>query len=212
MQYFIVFLEIIGAAAFAVSGAVTALKKNMDIFGVCVMGITTATGGGVIRDIILGRTPPQMFNDSKYVVVSLIVSIIIFFPFVRHFLTANKKIYEAVLLFTDSVGLGIFTVYGVKVAIDSGYADNTFLVLFVGLVTGVGGGVLRDVFAHDRPYIFIKHIYACAALAGAVLCRLLWDGAGQSVSMVCGLVLIILTRLLSAKYKLSLPKATDVEL
>ena len=212
MQYFITFLEIIGAAAFAVSGAVTALKKNMDIFGVCVMGITTATGGGVIRDIILGRTPPQMFNDSKYVVVSLIVSIIIFIPFFRHFLTANKRIYEAVLLVTDSAGLGIFTVYGVKVAIDAGYADNTFLVLFVALVTGVGGGVLRDIFAHDRPYIFIKHIYACAALAGAVLCRLLWNGAGQSVSMVCGLVLVILIRLLSAKYKLSLPKATDVEL
>ena len=212
MQYFITFLEIIGAAAFAVSGAVTALKKNMDILGVCVMGITTATGGGVIRDIILGRTPPQMFNDSKYVVVSLIVSIIIFIPFFRHFLTANKRIYEAVLLVTDSAGLGIFTVYGVKVAIDAGYADNTFLVLFVALVTGVGGGVLRDIFAHDRPYIFIKHIYACAALAGAVLCRLLWNGAGQSVSMVCGLVLVILIRLLSAKYKLSLPKATDVEL
>lgn len=212
MQYFIVFLEIIGTAAFAVSGAVTALKKNMDIFGVCVMGITTATGGGVIRDIILGRTPPQMFYDSKYVVVSLVVSIIIFFPFFRHFLTVNKRIYEAVLLFTDSAGLGIFTVYGVKVAIDAGYAENTFLVLFVALVTGVGGGVLRDIFAHDRPYIFIKHIYACAAIAGAVLCKLLWNEAGQSVSMVSGLLLIIMIRLLSAKYKLSLPKATDVDL
>ena len=212
MQYFIMFLEIMGTAAFAVSGAVTALKKNMDIFGVCVMGITTATGGGVIRDIILGRTPPQMFYDSKYVVVSLIVSIIIFFPFLRHFLTANKRIYEAVLLFTDSAGLGIFTVCGVKVAIEAGYAENTFLVLFIALVTGVGGGVLRDIFAHDRPYIFIKHIYACAALAGAVLCKLLWDGAGQSVSMVSGLLLVILIRLLSAKYKLSLPKATDVDL
>ena len=212
MQYFIMFLEIMGTAAFAVSGAVTALKKNMDIFGVCVMGITTATGGGVIRDIILGRTPPQMFYDSKYVVVSLIVSIIIFFPFLRHFLTANKRIYEAVLLFTDSAGLGIFTVCGVRVAIEAGYAENTFLVLFIALVTGVGGGVLRDIFAHDRPYIFIKHIYACAALAGAVLCKLLWDGAGQSVSMVSGLLLVILIRLLSAKYKLSLPKATDVDL
>ncbi len=212
MQYFIVFLEIIGTAAFAVSGAVTALKKNMDIFGVCVMGITTATGGGVIRDIILGRTPPQMFYDSKYVVVSLVVSIIIFFPFFRHFLTVNKRIYEAVLLFTDSAGLGIFTVYGVKVAIDAGYAENTFLILFVALVTGVGGGVLRDIFAHDRPYIFIKHIYACAAIAGAVLCKLLWNEAGQSVSMVSGLLLIIMIRLLSAKYKLSLPKATDVDL
>ena len=129
MQYFLAFLEIIGVVAFAVSGAVTALKKNMDIFGVCVMGITTATGGGVIRDIILGNTPPQMFYDSRFVVVSLVVSIIIFFPFVRHFLTANKKIYEAVLLVTDSAGLGIFTVYGVKVAIDAGHAENTFLVL-----------------------------------------------------------------------------------
>lgn len=212
MHYFMMFLEIVGTVAFAVSGAVTALKKNMDIFGVCVMGITTATGGGVIRDIILGRTPPQMFYDSKYVVVALIVSIIIFFPFFRHFLTANKKIYDAVLLFTDSAGLGIFTVYGVKVAIDAGYGDNTFLVLFVGLVTGVGGGVIRDIFAHDRPYIFIKHIYACAALVGAVLCKLLWTSAGQTVSMICGLVVIIVIRLLSAKYKLSLPKATDVDL
>ena len=212
MQYFLAFLEIIGVVAFAVSGAVTALKKNMDIFGVCVMGITTATGGGVIRDIILGNTPPQMFYDSRFVVVSLVVSIIIFFPFVRHFLTANKKIYEAVLLVTDSAGLGIFTVYGVKVAIDAGHAENTFLVLFVGLVTGVGGGVLRDIFAHDRPYIFIKHIYACAALAGAVFCKLLWGYAGQTVSMICGLLLIFIIRLCSAKYKLSLPRATDVNL
>ena len=212
MQYFILFLEIMGTAAFAVSGAVTALKHKMDIFGVCVMGITTATGGGVIRDIILGRTPPQMFNDSKYVVVALVMSIIIFFPFFRHFLTANKKIYDTVLLVTDSAGLGIFTVYGVKVAIDAGHGDNTFLVLFVALVTGVGGGVLRDIFAQDMPYIFVKHIYACAALAGAVLCKCLWGVAGQSVSMICGLLLIIVIRLLSAKYKLSLPKATDVDL
>ncbi|MDD6188686.1 MAG: trimeric intracellular cation channel family protein [Clostridiales bacterium] len=209
MNIFILVFEIIGTIAFAVSGAMTGLRKNMDIFGVCILGLTTAVGGGIIRDLILGITPPATFQDPMYALIAIGVSIIIFIPVVRRLLFTNRRAYELILLITDSAGLGIFTVYGVSTAVDAGFGGNFFLTVFVAVLTGVGGGVIRDLFARDRPYIFVKHIYACAALAGAILCALLWNAASRSVSMIAGFALVVLIRLLAAKFRWSLPKAKE---
>ena len=101
----------------------------------------------------------------------------------------------------------IFTVCGVRTAIECGYISNHFLVLFVAVVTGVGGGVLRDIFAGDRPYIFVKHIYACASLIGALAAMLVWIQVGQSAAMLIGFIVVTAIRLLAARFRWSLPKA-----
>ncbi len=211
MYIFMLCFEIIGTVSFALSGAMTALKKNMDIFGICMLGLTTAVGGGVTRDIILGITPPTTFIDPKYVLIAAAVSIILFFPFVRRSISRRPRAYERLLLISDSAGLGIFTVYGAKVAIEEGYGESAFLVIFVAVVTGVGGGVLRDIFAGDRPYIFVKHVYACAALAGAVVCVALWRLTSPNISMISGFAVIFVLRLCSARFHWSLPKPRFVE-
>ena len=207
MKYLMQIFEIIGTIAFAVSGSGLALQKNMDIFGVCVMGIITACGGGVMRDLFLGRFPPVMFCQPVYVLVSIGVAAILFLPFVRGFLAKRKQAYERVLLAADSLGLGIFTAAGVAATVEAGYGDSIFFAVFLGSITGVGGGVIRDVLAGLPPYIFVKHIYACASIAGAVLCVALWRLLGQTLSMIACCALVLVIRLLAAKYRWSLPKA-----
>ncbi|MDO4481781.1 MAG: TRIC cation channel family protein [Bacillota bacterium] len=206
MEIFISCFEIVGTVSFALSGAIVGLKKSMDIFGICVLGVTTAVGGGIIRDLILGCTPPATFINPIYVAMSVLVSLAVFISFKMR-LVPDKKFYEILLLAADSAGLGIFTVCGMNVAVNAGFAENAFLVVFVGVITGVGGGVLRDIFAGDRPYIFVKHIYACAALAGAAAAELMWSVAGANISMITGFALITLIRICSAKFRWSLPKA-----
>ena len=207
MERLILIFEIIGTISFALTGAMTSLKKQMDIFGVCVLGVTTAVGGGIIRDLILGLTPPSAFRDPTSVLIAIAVSIIVFFPAVRRIFYRNKWLYEHVLLLADSAGLGIFTVCGARVAMEAGDGANRFLVIFVAALTGVGGGVLRDLFAGDRPYIFVKHVYACAALLGAIAFAALKPLVGLDGATVIGFALIVVIRFCSARFHWSLPKA-----
>lgn len=208
MNLFIFYLEIFGTIAFAISGAMTGLKKKMDIFGICFLGVTTAVGGGIIRDILLGHVPPETFKNPIYVIVSILASLVIFIPVARKLLY-NRKVFEILLLVTDSVGLGIFTVHGVNIAMESDFSDNSFLVVFVAMITGVGGGILRDVLAGNTPYIFVKHVYACASIAGAILCMFLWQITGPNAAMLTGALAITVIRLCAAKFRWSLPKAKD---
>ncbi len=199
--------ELIGTVAFAVSGAITGLKKKMDIFGVVILAVVTAVGGGAIRDIVLGNTPPMTFRNPVYALVAIATGILVFIPAVRRLPSKNPRVFDIFLLVTDSVGLGIFTVMGIRTAINLNHGENMFLLVFVGVVTGVGGGLLRDMMAGNTPYIFVKHIYASASLAGAVLCVLLWNPLGATAAMAISAVIIIVIRFLAAYFKWSLPKA-----
>lgn len=199
--------EIIGTIAFAMSGAMTGMQKKMDIFGVVTLGLATAVGGGVIRDVILGLTPPATFRNPVYALVAIAVSIIMFFPSVRKVLFKKQQVYDTVMLMMDSVGLGIFTVVGIQTAYSASASYNAFLLLFVGMVTGIGGGVMRDVWSGNTPYIFVKHFYACASLIGAAVCVALWNLVGETVAMIAGAAVIIVLRLLAARFRWSLPKA-----
>ena len=209
MQTFILILELIGTVAFAISGAMTALKKNMDIFGVAILGLTTAVGGGAIRDILLGITPPVMFREPVYALLAIFVSVVVFIPSVRRLLTRRQSLYERMMLVMDSIGLGIFTVVGINTAYGVSDNFNLFLLIFVGTVTGVGGGVLRDVLAGNTPYIFVKHIYACASIVGAILCAALRTPFGEASSVIIGASAVIIIRLLAAHYKWSLPHSAE---
>lgn len=199
--------EIVGTVAFAISGAMTGMKKKMDIFGVAILGLTTAVGGGALRDIILGNTPPVMFRNPVYAVIAIVTSVILFLPAVQRLILRIHGLYDSLMLLMDSVGLGIFTVVGIRTAYAAVADPGWFLLLFVGVVTGVGGGVLRDVMAGDTPYVFVKHFYACASLLGAVVCILLWTLAGQTIAMASGAAAVVALRYLAVKYRWSLPKA-----
>ncbi|MBQ9686570.1 MAG: TRIC cation channel family protein [Oscillospiraceae bacterium] len=207
MTVFVLLLELVGTAAFAVSGAMLGMKKNMDVFGVCVMGVTTACGGGVLRDLLLGALPPVMFQKPVYALTAIVVSVLIFLPWVRRGLIRREHVYETVMRFADAAGLGVFTAVGVAAAFHQGYGDSTFFAVFLGVITGVGGGVMRDMMAGSAPYIFVKHIYACASIAGALLCALLWRAAGETAAMLICCASVLLIRLLAAHYHWSLPKA-----
>jgi len=199
--------EIVGTVAFSISGAMTGIKKKMDIFGVAILGLTTAVGGGALRDIILGNTPPVMFRNPIYAVIAIVTSVILFLPAVQRLILRIHGLYDSLMLLMDSVGLGIFTVVGIRTAYAAVAGPGWFLLLFVGVVTGVGGGVLRDVMAGDTPYVFVKHFYACASLLGAVVCILLWTLAGQTIAMAAGAAAVVALRYLAVKYRWSLPKA-----
>ena len=200
-------LEIIGTVAFAVSGAMTGLAKKMDIFGVAILGLTTAVGGGVIRDLILGLTPPAMFTNPIYAAVAAVVSVIAFLPAVRRWLTAYGRVRDVLMLVMDSLGLGVFTVVGIQRAYTATDHRGLFLLVFVGVVSGVGGGLLRDVMAGNTPYIFVKHVYASASIIGAILCAALWGVLGATAAMILGASVILTIRLLAAHYHWSLPRA-----
>lgn len=207
MQTVVLILELIGTIAFAVSGAMTALKKHMDIFGVAILGVVTAVGGGALRDIVLGITPPNMFTKPVYAAVAVAVSIIAFLPPVRRFLTQTHKFYDVVMRVMDSLGLAIFTVMGISTAQSLSDANNVFLLVFVGVITGVGGGLMRDMMAGNTPFIFVKHVYASASLVGALLCALLWKPLGNVYAMIIGAAVVLIIRMLAAHFKWSLPRA-----
>ncbi|MBR5229361.1 MAG: trimeric intracellular cation channel family protein [Firmicutes bacterium] len=205
----ILIFELIGTVAFSASGAMTGIKKRMDILGVIILGLTTAVGGGVIRDLILGNTPPNTFRNPIYATVAIVTAVIVFMPQVYRLLSKNQRLYDYIMLWMDSLGLGIFTVVGIQVAHSMGDSIGThsaFLMLFVGVVTGVGGGVLRDVMAGDRPYIFVKHFYATASLCGAAAAITLWHSLGSATAMIAGTVTVVVLRILAAKFHWSLPK------
>ena len=200
-------LELIGTMAFAVSGAIIGIQKKMDIFGVAILGLTTAVGGGILRDLILNISPPAAFRNPVFAITTIFVSIFTFFKPMRSSIAITGNIYEKMLLIMDSVGLGLFTVIGIQVAKASSDVTNLFMETFVGVLTGVGGGLLRDIFAGYTPSIFVKHFYACASIIGAWLCVLLWPYLGSNASMFIGAISIVLLRLLAAHYRWSLPKA-----
>ena len=203
-------MEMVGTVAFAASGAMVAVDRAMDIFGVIVLGVTTAVGGGAIRDVILGIVPPAMFQNPIYTLVATITSCVVFLILYlkKELLQGhNRETYDKIMLVMDSIGLGIFTVVGVNTGISHGYVNYMFL----GTITGVGGGLLRDIMAGVPPYILVKHIYACASIVGAIVCVVLYRNFGAVVSMIGASAVVILIRYLAAHYRWNLPKLTRSE-
>lgn len=205
MIFFI--FELIGTVAFAASGALTALKNRMDMLGVCVLGCVTAVGGGVIRDVILGITPPKTFEHPVYVIVAIITSLICFLPAIRKRLQEQAVLETFLLRLMDSIGLGVFTVVGIQTAQNVSDDNGIFLLIFVGVITGVGGGLIRDIMAGEKPYIFYKHFYATASIIGALFCSILWDRVDMTFNFICSIVLIIVLRLFAARFRWKLPAA-----
>ena len=207
MESVLFILEIIGTIAFAVSGAFVAVKAKFDIFGVIVVGCITAIGGGIMRDTLIGSVPPQIFNKGYLVAVAAVASIAVFVLsyFDRNkFEDVNAKVDKVNNIF-DAIGLAAFTVMGTEVAFEKGLSDNIFLSITIGVLSGVGGGLLRDIFTENLPYIFKKHIYAIASIGGSLIYYFLRN-VQDVVAVFSGLAFIIIIRLLATHYRWSLPK------
>ena len=144
MDTFIFILEMIGTVAFASSGAMIAIEKKMDIFGVNVLGATTAVGGGIMRDVILGLAPPTAFSKPVYILIAVVTSTILFAIAYKRMDTirsiTKSEYYDKLMFWCDTAGLGIFTVVGIQTASRMMQENNTFFFVFIGVLTGVGGG------------------------------------------------------------------------
>lgn len=208
---FVTILELIGTVAFAISGAVTATKKKMDLLGIMIMGVTTACGGGVFRDILLGQIPPTMFKEPIYAVFGLLTSAIVFIPAKYKWNILESEKVTSIIQIADAIGLGIFTAVGINAVYSAGYGNNAFFAVTLGVITGVGGGVLRDILGGDRPYIFVKHIYACASLVGAILYLPVRFYFGVTAAILTCSIVTILIRMLAAHFRWSLPKISGEE-
>ena len=203
-------LELIGAAAFAVSGAMVAIEKRADIFGILFLAVTTALGGGVIRDVLIGRIPPVMFVSYWYLLISVVAALAVF---IDAYLRSEKyKLHldklDAVNNIFDAIGLAVFTVSGMNAAMP--VSDNVILVLFVGMCTGVGGGMLRDTLIRQMPFVLRKHVYAVAAIAGAMTYALLTRASVHSaLAYGAGWAVTVSLRMLATVFRWNLPKAFE---
>ena len=207
LEYMVSITEILGTVAFSISGAMTAIRKKMDILGVVVLGVVTAVGGGVIRDLLLGITPPAAFQNPVYVAWASATALLAFVLARHTWSEKDRHWFEMFLNLVDSLGLGLFAVIGVETAVECGYGENGFLSIFVGVLTGVGGGMLRDTMAGEVPKIFRKRIYALAAMAGAMVYYYTADrliGAAGALWIAAALVVVI--RILAAHFEWDLPR------
>ena len=202
-------LEIIGTIAFAVSGAFVAIKAKLDIFGVLFIGCITAVGGGITRDVLIGRFPPAIFSNLYVLLIAALTALVVFIvAYIKRkkFDEIRERIEHINNIF-DAIGLAVFTVMGTENAFTNGISENVFLSITIGVLTGVGGGVLRDILTETPPYIFKKHVYALASILGAVLYYLIRIWVNDTIlPSIVAMIFIIGIRLLATKYRWDLPK------
>lgn len=154
-------LDLVGIAVFGVSGALAGVDKNLDLFGVLFLSVATALGGGFIRDALIGATPAAALTDGRYLLVPVLVGLIVFYV---HPTMARLS---RVFLLVDAAGLGLFAVAGARKALD--YGVPAVGACGIGLLTAIGGGLLRDVLVREIPAVLHREIYATAALLAAVI-------------------------------------------
>jgi uncharacterized membrane protein YeiH len=191
-------LDLAGTAVFAVSGAAVGVKHRLDVFGVCVLAFVAGNAGGMLRDVLTGTVPPMAFRGWFYVTVSLLAGVI---TFVWH--PRLERLHASMLIF-DAAGLGLFSVSGTQKALALGL--NPVIAALLGMLTGIGGGMLRDVLVGEIPTVLRKDLYALAALAGAGVVV-----AGQRLNLpptaatVAGATLCFAIRLFAIRRGWSLP-------
>ncbi|HKI52009.1 MAG TPA: trimeric intracellular cation channel family protein [Geothermobacteraceae bacterium] len=193
-------LDLIGTAAFAASGAWAGVRREMDLFGVVVLGLVTAIGGGTLRDILLGSVPPFALQDESYLYLSIIVSLLVF---VCH---RQLQVLQHPLLIFDAIGLGTFVVIGTSKALEFGTGILGAVIL--GTMTATAGGVIRDLLSGRVPLILQREIYASACLAGSILLALLLQAPLPAwLPALLAALAVIGIRLLAIKRRWNLPKA-----
>ena len=208
LNTFFIVLEIIGTIAFAVSGAMKGIRKGMDLFGVVILGLITGVGGGIVRDAIIGNTPVVALKTPTFTILAIITSLVVFTVIRllwKRIKNSVKDYDKNVIFFADTLGLAVFTMNGINIATQ--FQVSHFLaVVSLGVITGVGGGVFRDVFCGEVPDIFKKHVYAVAAAAGGCVYIPLSNVMPQTVAALIGIAVVVILRILAAHFRWNLPK------
>ena len=201
MNNFTMIANFIGIIAFSASGSFKGFKYNLDILGIIVLSVITSVGGGIIRDVMLNKVP-FILSHPLDIYLATIVAIILFV------VTKKKEIiskYNTKLLILDAIGLAIFTIIGAKISIDSN--QSLISVAIISTITGVGGGVLRDVLCSEIPIVLKEDVYAVLSFFGAILYYFLVIILNNEfITSVIIFTLILAIRLIVIKYKLNLPK------
>ncbi len=208
-------IEIIGTLAFAITGVIIAFDEKMDVLGAVVLGLCAAVGGGILRDIILGYLPPSAFRKPVFSIIAIITSVVSFIIayFTGKRIKEQNKLWFQVLNVFDSLGLAAFTVGGVNAAHVCGFSENSFLCIFVGTLTAVGGGVLRDIIAGRVPLILSKRVYAVAALAGACIYQGLFEltSLSKTVLVISSFSAVLIIRILATVFHWNLPSLKNAD-
>lgn len=192
-------LDLIGTVAFAVSGALAAIQRKMDLLGVIVLATVTAIGGGTLRDLLLGDTPPFCFKDETYLLLSLGTALAVF-AFYTQF-----SIWSKTLHVFDAIGLGTFVVIGCGKAMS--FSVGPVGAVILGVMTATAGGAIRDVLSGQVPMILQREVYASACIAGAVLMVAMRHlGAPSAFSLVLPALVVIIIRLFALRYNWALPR------
>lgn len=200
IEFFIYILDLFGTMAFAVTGAFKAIEHKADIVGIIILATITGVAGGTIRDVILGKDLPNSLIDPSYVIITVVSGIVIFL------LHSKMKKHWNVFLKFDAIGLGVFTVIGATFAYNM-FGMNFLVIVLSGMLTAIGGGILRDVFVSQTPIVFVKELYASASFLGAavfyIVILLTNDVYAGTIS---GLLLATGLRMVAMKYNWNLPK------
>lgn len=200
--HFLFIIDILGTISFAVSGAFLAMEKKLDPFGVLVLSFVTAIGGGTLRDIMIGNLPVSwMRNETATIVIfSSAIATLFFGRYLKHLITT--------LFLFDALGLGLFTVVGIKLGIEKEFSVGVCIAL--GTITACFGGVVRDVLLNNIPLLFRKEIYALACIIGGLIYfGLLQFSLDTELITVLAILIIFLVRVLAVKFNLSLPRFYD---
>lgn len=198
----IYYLDIIGTAAFAISGALVAMNKRLDPFGVFIIAFVTAAGGGTMRDILTGRLPVGWMLDINYMYA------IIGATFIAIIFRKRLRFWSKTFFLFDTIGIGVFTIIGTEIGVKAGF--HPVISIALGTMTACFGGVTRDILCNDIPLIFRKEIYAIACIVGAITFLILQEFFLNTYVVYIGTTLIVITvRLLAVRFKLSLPTFYD---
>ena len=189
----------IGIVAFAISGSMKAIRKGMDLLGVLVLGFSTALGGGIIADLLIGKTPPTNLIYLPYPLTAFASSLFTFY-FCKVFKNMSKF-----LLYADAIGLGAFAASGASLAYS--VYPSPLLVVMIGTITAVGGGVIRDILANEIPLVLTREFYASAAIIGSFIFFLLrYEGIGEEFAILSSFIITTLLRIIALKMEWELPK------
>ena len=215
-------IEILGVISFAVAGAIVAIDKETDIFGVVFLSLMTCFGGGIIRDITIGKNPPSFFRELDYqVLIAIGVALLVFVlarVFKRKYIEKEQLVLN-INNYIDALAIGIFSVSGVQTCLNfftaSGREAGFMLCAILGMMSAVGGGMIRDLILRDIPFILRKRVYALAALIGASLYYVLiirvfpGNPYAKVISQIGCILLVVLIRVLATKLEWDLPKAIE---
>ena len=198
--------DMIGTIAFAVSGALVGVARKMDIFGMAVLALATAIGGGIVRDVLLGYFPPNSLRNVVYVTVVLAVTVIVFLIYnSRYRKHAMGPRSRASYLLADALGLASFTVTGASAGFKL-YPELPIFIVLLGTITAVGGGIIRDMLAQRIPSVLKEDLYALPSIIGGTVYYLMVTSSWDSMAVYGAFTVVLVIRLLAIKYNWSLPK------